>query len=250
MNSISYIYSNLDRNNRFLLIMIGVIILLLILIFIVNHFSKKKTKTLSIIKSNDEFNNLDLRPSVKIVKGNKVINNLKTEPTVTQEKEIKKEMVKPIIIEKTIKEEPEKIEQLEEIEDEVIEIIEDEKINDIDRILLEMEKAEKQPEIDLTEFEREQEENAIISYDELCKKAGVKKIIYKTKKEEEKEKKIVKKKVDDKPAVAYSRKYEPSKVISPIYGYQNNSKKENNITDVNDDIEFLGNLKKFRNGLE
>ena len=182
--------------------------------------------------------------------GQNFIINSEICPRMVEEKEIKKEMVKPIIIEKTIKEEPEKIEQLEEIEDEVIEIIEDEKINDIDRILLEMEKAEKQPEIDLTEFEREQEENAIISYDELCKKAGVKKIIYKTKKEEEKEKKIVKKKVDDKPAVAYSRKYEPSKVISPIYGYQNNSKKENNITDVNDDIEFLGNLKKFRNGLE
>ena len=33
-----------------------------------------------------------------------------------------------------------------------------------------MEESGNQMELDLTEFEREQEENAIISYDELCKK--------------------------------------------------------------------------------
>ena len=85
---------------------------------------------------------------------------------------------------------------------------------------------------DLTDFEREQEETAIISYEELCKKAGVEKKIYKT----EPTKPVYK--VEEPKG-----KYRPSKVISPIYGVQDDSR---------DDLDqtFLRSLKEFRNGLE
>lgn len=76
MNSINYIYSNLDKSNKYLLIMICIIIILLVLIMIVNKISKKKIKVLSVVKDNNSSDEFDIRPSVKILKGNKIINNL------------------------------------------------------------------------------------------------------------------------------------------------------------------------------
>ena len=243
MNSINYIYSNLDKSNKYLLIMICIIIILLVLIMIVNKISKKKIKVLSVVKDNNSSDEFDIRPSVKILKGNKIINNLEKQDNnlTIKDNEVIKESIKETKINVV-----ENVNNKED-EEEIIEVIEDEKITDIDNILLKMEESGNQMELDLTEFEREQEENAIISYDELCKKAGVKKIVYKTKTPENNEKKMNKEN-----AIVYSKKYEPSKVISPIFGYQNNYNKEENksLISSNDDTEFLGNLKQFRNGLE
>ena len=185
MNSINYIYSNLDKSNKYLLIMICIIIILLVLIMIVNKISKKKIKVLSVVKDNNSSDEFDIRPSVKILKGNKIINNLEKQDNnlTIKDNEVIKESIKETKINVV-----ENVNNKED-EEEIIEVIEDEKITDIDNILLKMEESGNQMELDLTEFEREQEENAIISYDELCKKAGVKKIVYKTKTPENNEKK-------------------------------------------------------------
>ena len=67
---------------------------------------------------------------------------------------------------------------------EIIEVLQEDNESDVDRILREIKEASKEETINLNEFEKEQEETAIISYDELCKKAGVKKKIYKAATEE------------------------------------------------------------------
>ena len=120
--------------------------------------------------------------------------------------------------------------------------------------------------INLTRFEEEQEKNAIISYDELVKRAGSKKIVYKTEKatvnEPKKEEKI-----EVKSEEQVKGKFRASAVISPIYGIQKEKKEEveefldvqdmpiktdNNLTDedLQQDITFLGNLKTFRSNLD
>ena len=89
---------------------------------------------------------------------------------------------------------------------------------------------------DLTEFEREQEETAIISYGELCKKHGVEQKIY-TKEEKniiEKVNDIVENKMEE-------HSFKPTKYVSPIFGLQKEEA---------EDQAFLTNLKEFRNGLE
>ena len=120
--------------------------------------------------------------------------------------------------------------------------------------------------INLTEFEKEEEANAIISYDELVKKAGAKKIIYKTNKETinevKKEEKIEIKKEENK------GKFRASQVISPIYGVQKKEDKKEEVEefidlenipvkkreltddDLQKDITFLTNLKTFRSNLD
>ena len=149
-------------------------------------------------------------------------------------------------------------------EPEVIEVISED--NSIDKIamLIEDNESNKKP-IDLTKFEEEEERNAIISYDELVKKAGAKKIVYKTQKATINE---------SKPEVKIEAKEEPkgkfkaSEVISPIYGIQRNIKKdeveefielednsiakENNIEDkeYENDMTFLTSLKTFRSNLD
>ena len=116
--------------------------------------------------------------------------------------------------------------------------------------------------IDLTAFEEEEEKNAIISYDELVKKAGAKKIVYKTEKatinEEVKEEKIEIKKEN-------KTKFKASEVISPIYGIRkqkeikeefidldniSNEKNKSIDDDIQKDITFLSNLKSFRSNLD
>lgn len=87
----------------------------------------------------------------------------------------------------------------------------------------------------IDEFEREQEENAIISYRELIKQAKEKGQIseefeeeYKTDFEEEKEEK----------------KFKNSEIISPVFGV-----KGSNTYPKNDNEKFLDSLKEFRENL-
>ena len=234
LDNIFYLYTNMDRNSKFLLTMIILIILLLILIVIISLISRKKEvqNVNKVIKTNinktkinydEDEKNVDLTPTIKL-------NNEENTST---------------------------IDIIEDEDIEIIEVIEDEE-DEIDNIKKLIENTLEQEPIKLNEFEQEQEDNAIISYDELVKRAGAKKIVYKTKKEE--------KKVDNKKE---STVFRPSRIVSPIYGIQKeeNEKdevlesfkeleqvKSNLISPSSDemikDIEFLNNLKKFRSELD
>ena len=52
MTNISNFLTNMDKNSRFLLIVIGIISFLLVLIFIINYVSEKKAKKIAKIKYN------------------------------------------------------------------------------------------------------------------------------------------------------------------------------------------------------
>ena len=123
--------------------------------------------------------------------------------------------------------------------------------------------------IDLTNFEEEQEKDAIISYDELVKRAGAKKIIYRaeTKAEEKKEPvKVIKTEKKQEPFVnkkgEYAGTFKASQIVSPIYGVKKNDDINENFIDLEEfkldetkseeerENEFLGNLKTFRNNLD
>ena len=171
--------------------------------------------------------------SWKIEKPKAVINKEKKEVTVP----IKEVAVEPKVqLSNIVEPEIEK--------EEIIEILQDDDESDVDRILRDIKEASKEETMNLTQFEREQEETAIISYDELCKKAGVKKKVYKTTNEIEYTEPVV----EDKP------KYKPSKIVSPIFGVQEEKKSFININndDKEEDLDktFLKNLKEFRSGLE
>lgn len=222
MKNIIYMYSGLDRSNKLLIIIILVIIALLILIGLYNLVlnisykikAKKRARSLD-----EQINNEYKEQEQKIVKQEET----KVEPII-EKKETKEEAIENY--QKTVKEEMEEIETL------------DENVSDIDEILVEMMNIGSQEEFDLTDFEREQEENAIISYGELCKKAGVQQIVY-PKKEINKE---VEQKIEKE--VYNNSGFKPSTVISPIYGVQKEEKEM-----VEEDSEFLGKLKEFRSGL-
>ena len=221
MKNIIYMYTNLDRNNKLLIIIILVIVALLVLIglynLILNISYKIKAKKNSRIVIDDEINKeyqkqeeIAVKEEVKPV-----------EPVIHTE--TKEEIIENY--QKAVKEEMEEIETL------------DENVSDIDEILVEMMNMGSQEEFDLTDFEREQEENAIISYGELCKKAGVEQIVY-PKKEVNKE---VAQKIEKE---VYNTSFKPTSVPSPIFGLQKEEKTTNE-----EDSEFLGRLKEFRSGL-
>ena len=163
--------------------------------------------------------------------------------------------------EKIINEEKEEIEVMDDIEE--IEVVSDE--NSIDKISMLLEDNINNPKpIDLTEFEEEEEKNAIISYDELVKKAGAKKIVYKIEKatinEDVKEEKLEIKNEN--------KKFKASQVISPIYGIKKQQEVKNELEefidlenmpvnekkyideDLQKDITFLTSLKTFRSNLD
>ena len=221
MKNIIYMYSNLDRNNKLLIIIIIVIVALLVLIGLYNLISsivakakyRKNSKKLVDEQINKEYKEQEVKPVVEEVKPLE-------QPVIHETKE---EIIENY--QKAVKEEMEEIETL------------DETVTDLDEILVEMMNVGSGEEFDLTDFEREQEENAIISYEELCKKAGVEQIIY--------PKKEINKEVADKiEKEVYSTPFRPSTVISPIYGVQ----KEESPKDE-DENDFLGRLKEFRSGL-
>ena len=216
-------FSNYDNNSKFLISVIIIISVLLVLIFIFNYLSNRqirRQKKLSKLISKEARDIVPLKKEVK-------------------KEEIKEEKVidEPITINKTIS--TISSEPLMKEEEEIIEVLQDENESDIDRILREIKDATIEETFNLTEFEREQEESAIISYDELCKRAGVKKKIYKTSKETE-----------EVPVKSENKKYKPTEFVSPIYGIQN-KKKENVSYDENDlDQTFLQSLKEFKSTLE
>ena len=223
MKNIIYMYSNLDRSNKFLIIVILVIIALLVLIGLYNLIMNivYKIKVKNNMKRVDNEINEEYRKQE--IKHEEVKEEIKTVEPVIQT-ETKEEIMNNY--QKTVQEEMEEIETL------------DENVSDIDEILVEMMNIGSQEEFDLTDFEREQEENAIISYGELCKKAGVQQIVY-PKKEINKE---VEQKIEKE--VYNNSGFKPTTVISPIYGVQKEDKPSNE-----DDNEFLGRLKEFRSGL-
>ena len=182
--------SNLDRNSQILLGLIVLIGFLLFVIVLINIFSTRKEKRMI---NKIKRNNMLLKKEIE-----KESENIVIPPKVNKTTEaisIKKEVVNEL-------NESHKL-----VEDEMLEVLSDEEENDIDRLINDIKNNEYNDSFDLTEFEREQEETAIISYDELCRKAGVQKKVY-VKQEE-----VIKS--DD-----YEGKYRPSKVISPIYGVQ------------------------------
>lgn len=220
LNITNYL-TQMDKNSRFLLIIICIIILLLILIFIVNYIGtreerKKEKNKKRLIK---EIN--------KAAKG------------ITETPKTLSPATKNISVSIPKKEEEPKKEV--EKQDEIIEILQDDNESDIDRILREIKEASKEEPLNLNEFEKEQEETAIISYDELCKRAGVKKKIYKASNEK------IEKQVEKTIKNDESKKYKPSKVVSPIYGVQ-----EEKQAMYEDDLDktFLQSLKEFRSSLD
>ena len=222
-------YSNMDKNSKILLIIIGVIVFLLVLLFIVNHFSNRKEKKQARIrKAHNKKLQREIEAESKHIEPITKVSKV----TVSTEAQNIKPIEKEVEIEK-INDEPI------EVEDEMIEILQEEQESDVDRILREIKNATQEDSLNLTEFEREQEETAIISYDELCKKAGVKKKVYNEKPVQE-----VKPKKE-----LYKGGYKPSKFVSPIFGVQDEKKDySKNEEDLNQ--TFLKNLKEFRSGLE
>ena len=220
MKHIIYMYTNLDRNNKLLVIIILVIVALLILIgiynFITNLINKRKYK-----------------------KGNKLILNeeVKTKEEVKETPVSEVKPVEPLIHTETKEEAIENYQTSIKEEMEEIETL-DETVTDLDQILVEMMNVGTQEEFDLTDFEREQEENAIISYGELCKKAGVEQIVY-SKKEINKE---IESKIDNDVKNVNKVPFKPSTFVSPIYGVEDKNEEEV-------ENEFLGKLKEFRSGL-
>ncbi len=249
LNNVFYIYANMGRNSKFLLTMIGLIIFLLVLIVIISLITKKKENknvikpTVVINKKKkinyDEESLEDLSPSIKISSKNDFV---KVDTSKVNE--------------------PKKVEEIKKDDDvEVIEVMSDES-DDIDEIKKLIENTLEQEPIRLNEFEQEQEDCAIISYDELVKRAGAKKIVYKTKKEEETP--VVKSVVEENKNVMFK----PSMIVSPIYGIQKEKNEKDEVlksfeeldnvkrsfrstsSEMDNDVEFLNKLKKFRSELE
>ena len=190
--------STMDKSSQFLLLLIFIIVGLLLLIFIINSINARRAKKYAKMQSAYK---RKLRAEIDQEAKNIITTNL--------------EIKTPAKVE-------EDIEVLDEGKDEIEEIIGDMNTNN------------SEPTFDLTEFEREQEETAVISYAELCKKHGVEQKIY------TKEEKTVMEKVnnivENKPSG-----FKPTQYVSPIFGLQQEEAKEQ---------AFITNLKEFRSGLE
>lgn len=241
-----YKFSDMDRSSQILLFLIVLVFLMLVSISIINLITKKKN------------NKYDMENR-----------NFKRYSDLINDDEEKVEIKEKIIEKQSL---PKKTNQVEEIESleldeeplEVIEVVSNEdSIEDISKLI---ENTLEHEPFNLTDFEEEQEKEAIISYDELVKKAGTKKIVYKT---EEKNKNEVVKKVTknnvQKPIKKgeYNSTFKASQIVSPIYGIQKEKEPEKFIDLENFDIknvtpeeeikrenEFLGSLKTFRNNLD
>lgn len=234
INSVFYMYSSMDKSSQILLFLIILVTLMLISIFVINIITKKKNS-----KYDASISNITRYSKALEKEGENT--KIKNE-TKTTEKDFFE-----------IDEEPEVIEVLS-------------RDNSIEEISKMIEDTLEQEPIDLTRFEEEQEKDAIISYDELVKRAGAKKIVYKveTKEESIKEEKIEEKKED--PKTEYTSKFKTSQIISPIYGIQKEEEKKidvildvedylfkkdkNDSLETLDDMEFLGTLKTFRSELD
>lgn len=190
--------SNMDKNSQFLLIIIFIIVFLLFMIFIINSINTRKARR---FQARQRAYKRKLKEEIDL-----------------EAKSIVTEKVKPIV------------KQEEEIE------ILDSENDEIDDIIDGMKASNSSVSFNLTDFEREQEETAIISYEELCKKHGVEQKIYSKEDKNiiEKVNNIVENKMEE-------HGFKPTQYVSPIFGLQQEEAK---------DQAFLTNLKEFRNGLE
>lgn len=266
-NSILYLYSNMDKSSQILLFLIVLVILMLISIFIINIITKKKNENITGLSRKSKLSTKsDIKPTVNMSKKNNIssINNSKKNIQVNQ-KNVKDEILKMI----DENEEPRhaKIEnKISETVKPVEEVVKVEKRTSIDDIAELLQNTQMNKPIDLTKFEEDQEENAIISYDELVKRAGAKKIIYKCEdKKDLLEEKTTNIKSESKEKQE-EKKFKASQVISPIFGIQKETEEKDEVLesfiDLEDfnneqiknneetDSEFLNNLKKFRSTLE
>ena len=191
--------SNMDKNSQFLLIIIFIIVFLLFLIFIINSINAKRAKKIN---------------AKKTAYKKKLIEEI--------DKEAQNIITNTIVINKPKVEE--EIEVLDESRDEIDEMIDTLKENN------------NVSTFNLTDFEREQEETAIISYEELCKKHGVEQKIYSSE-----EKNIIEKVNDIVENKMENHKFRPTQYVSPIFGLEKEEAQ---------DQTFLTNLTEFRNGLE
>ena len=256
LNNILYKYSNMDNSSQILLFLIILVALMLISILVINLITKKRNE-----KYDRQFNPID-RYTKTIEKKSKTKENLIRKVNINETNK-KVETITPVKKEEKIKPINEEIEVMDDPE--VIEVVSGDSSIDKISMLIEDNIDNSKP-IDLTEFEKEEEKNAIISYDELVKRAGAKKIIYKTEKatinEEIKQDKIEIKEEN-------KSKFRASEVISPIYGVRKQQIKQKeeldefidleNIEtpkrryvdeDLQKDITFLTSLKTFRSNLD
>lgn len=266
-NSVFYIYSNMDSKSQVLLFLIILVALMLVSILVINYVTKKKNdkifsknntnKKISILKDKINDSNSDIKPLVNLNKTDKMEIKEEKENTKIEIADTKEDFIKNV---QPIKEEPE----------EVIEVVSKKtSLDDITKLIEDT--LESEP-ICLTKFEEDQEENAIISYDELVKRAGAKKIIYKCEEDNildeiDKKETISENKIKQEINTS-TKKFQASKVISPVFGVQKEKKekdeiletfidldefsfdKSNNQNEDENDIEFLTSLKEFRSGLD
>lgn len=262
INSLLYKFSDMDKSSQILLFLIILVLLMLISITVINHITKKKNNKYDIDNKNIK------RYSDLIKEEDKEIFEVKNNKKAPKEMIVKNEKKNaPEIIEKLDEEEIESLE-IEEPKEEVI-VTKPSSIEEISKLI---ENTLEQEPIDLTNFEEEQEKDAIISYDELVKRAGAKKIIYRaeTKAEEKKEPvKVIRsenKKIEDNSYKCkkseYSGTFKASQIVSPVYGVQKDKSNDENFIDLEEfkinekedemerETEFLGKLKTFRNNLD
>lgn len=192
--------SNMDKNSQFLLMLIFIIVFLLIMIFIINSINSRRARRF--IRKQKAYKR-KLKEEIDMEARNIVTQNIEVN---AYPKEIEEE-----------------VEILDDSKDDIDEIIDDIKENNNFGL-------------NLTDFEREQEETAIISYEELCKKHGVEQKIY-----NKEEKNIIEKVTDIVENKVDNQKFKPTKYVSPIFGLQQEEAS---------DQAFLTNLKEFRSGLE
>lgn len=192
--------SNMDKNSQFLLMLIFIIVFLLIMIFIINSINSRRARRF--IRKQKAYKR-KLKEEIDMEARNIVTQNIEVN---TYPEEIEEE-----------------VEILDDSKDDIDEIIDDIKENNNFGL-------------NLTDFEREQEETAIISYEELCKKHGVEQKIY-----NKEEKNIIEKVTDIVENKVDNQKFKPTKYVSPIFGLQQEEAS---------DQTFLTNLKEFRSGLE
>ena len=196
MNITSFL-SNIDKNSQFLLIIIGVISFLLILTFVINYFNSRKARKI-IIKQRKYKKKL----MEEINKEASTINESIKASSIPVKEEIKEDI-------EVLDEQVETLEVMEEVKEPI-------------------------PTINLNEYEQAEENSAIISYDELCKKFNGEKKVYTSSAKE------VMNKVSDIIENKVEHKFKPSTYVSPIFGREEEKQ----------DQAFLQNLKEFRNGLE
>ena len=202
--NITIFLSNIDKNSQFLLIIIGVISSLLLLTFVINYFNSRKAR--KILKKQRKYKK-KLMEEINS-EANNINESIKAASIPKQE--IKKEVLEDIEV----------LDDIEELNIEPVQVVEEPK--------------PVTPSINLNEYEKEEENSAVISYGELCKKFNVEKKEYNSAAKE------VMNKVSDIIENKVESKFKPTRYVSPIFGTDEEKHEQ----------AFLNNLKDFRNGLE